>query len=260
MKQYPVIILAGGEKGPLFDTTGYVDKAQIPIHGRAMVEWVVDAFHACPAVGDLVVVGSSQLDDLPAMVHVRKRLFVGMNVVQNLLHAVTYVKHRVYRSAAEHDGYVVSFCDAVFLTPEVIAATLDTIATADADVVLHYVDRDSFESAGFPTQRTYIPVGNRQLTGSTIYYVRKFSPLLGLLPRLVQLRQHRKDPNKMFEILGCDGTSLDDIARSLSERLALEIKIFVSPHAELGLDVDKPSDLELAHETLGVRLRNRGVG
>ena len=61
----------------------------------------------------------------------------------------------------------------------------------------------------------------------------------------------------MFEILGCDATSLDAIERSLSERLSLEIKLFVSPHPELGMDVDKPSDLELARRVLGQKLRNR---
>jgi molybdopterin-guanine dinucleotide biosynthesis protein A len=259
MKRYPIIILAGGEKGPLFEPTGYLEKARIPIHGRAMVEWVVQAFHECPRAGDLVVVGSSRLDELPALAHVRRRLCVGANVVQNLLHAITYVKHRVYRSAARHDGYVISFCDAVFLTPEVIDSTLATIESADADVVLHYVDRRAFEAAGLLAQRTYLPVGDRRLTGSTIYYVRKFSKLFGLLPLLAQLRKHRKDPDKMFEILGCRGTSLEDIERSLSERLSLKIKICVSPHPELGLDVDKPPDLELAQQVLGERLQDRGA-
>ncbi len=254
MKRYPVIILAGGEKGPLFETTGFVEKARIPIHGRAMVEWVIHAFHDCPRAGELVVVGSSRLDGLPAMTLVRKRLWEGWNLVQNLLHAVTYVKHRVHGGAAEHAGYVISFCDAVFLTPEVIGAVLETIQRAEADVVLHYVDRQSFEAAGLPAERTYLPVGDLQLTGSTIYYVRKFGKILRLLPQLAQLRKHRNDPDKIFEILGCDGTDLADVERSLSERLSLDVRLCVSPHAELGMDVDKPSDLELAQKVLGERL------
>jgi GTP:adenosylcobinamide-phosphate guanylyltransferase len=255
MKRYPVIILAGGEKGPLFETTGFVEKALIPIHGQTMVERVVEAFHECPRAGDIVVVGSSRLDALPAMTHVRKRLFTGINLVQNLLHAITYVKHRLYRSAAKHNGYVISFCDAVFLTPQIIGDTLQTIEAADADAVLHYVDRTSFEVAGLPTKRTYIPVGGRQLTGSTIYYVRKFSKVFGLLPQLARLRKHRKDPQKMLDAIGCEASSLQAVEQALLDRFSLNVRLCVSPHPGLGLDVDKPSDLELAERLLENRLR-----
>lgn len=250
MKRFPVIILAGGEKGPLFSATGFAEKALIPIHGQTMVERVVEAFHESPRAGDIVVVGSSRLDALPAMSHVRKRLFTGINVVQNLLHAITYVKHRLYHSASKHDGYIISFCDAVFLTPQIVDDTLETIEAADADVVLHYVDRSSFERAGLPAQRTYIPVGGHQLTGSTIYYVRKFSKVFGLLPRLARLRKHRKDPQKMLDAIGGDASSLEAVEQALLDRYSLRVRLCVSPHAGLGMDVDKPSDLELAQRLL----------
>ena len=177
MKKFHVILLAGGEKGPLFETTGYLEKALIPIRGKPMLSRVIEAFRACRRVDEIVVVGSSSLDTLEAMAHVRKRIFTGINVVQNLVHAVTYVKHRLYGGASDHNGYVISFCDAVFLTPEIIDDTLQAIEELDSDVVLHYVERSTFEEAGLPAQRTYIPVAGRQYTGSTIYYVRRFSKI-----------------------------------------------------------------------------------
>ena len=133
MKKYHVLLLAGGEKGPLFETTGYVEKALIPIHGKTMLSRVIEAFHASKRVDKIVVVGSSNLDSLDAMRHVRKRIVAGLNVVQNLLHAVTYVKHRLCGSISDHNGYVISFCDAVFLTPDIIDDTLQTIEELDSD-------------------------------------------------------------------------------------------------------------------------------
>ena len=71
------------------------------------------------------------------------------------------------------------------------------------------------------------------------------------MPTLIQLRKHRKDPEKMFQLIGCQpGESLDQIAERLSERLGISVKICVSPHARLGMDVDKPSDLEVAERLL----------
>lgn len=250
MKKYHVVLLAGGEKGPLFEPTGYAEKALIPIHGKAMLSRVIEAFHASVRVDKIVVVGSSNLDRLDAMRYVRKRIVAGMNVVQNLLHAITYVKHRLYGSATEHNGYVISFCDAVFLTPEMIDDTLQTIEDVDSDVVLHYVEEATLERAGLPTNRTFIPVGDQRYTGSTIYYVRRFTKVFAAMPKLVQLRKHRKDPQKLLAQIGCQGTSLEEIEQAMSQYLAARVRICVSQHARIGVDVDKPSDLTLAERIL----------
>ena len=74
MKPYHVILLAGGEKGPLFESTGYAEKALIPIHGKSMLHRVIEVFRASQHVGEIVVVGSSSLDKIEAMRHVHKRV------------------------------------------------------------------------------------------------------------------------------------------------------------------------------------------
>ena len=76
--KFNVIILAGGEKGPLFDTTGYTEKALLPIHGIPMLSRVIDVFHGNARVDQIVVVGSENLDSLPGMERVRKRIFVSI--------------------------------------------------------------------------------------------------------------------------------------------------------------------------------------
>jgi GTP:adenosylcobinamide-phosphate guanylyltransferase len=250
MKKFHVILLAGGEKGPLFETTGYLEKALIPIHGKPMLSRVIEAFHACERVDEIVVVGSSRLDSLEAMTHVRKRIFTGLNVIQNLLHAVTYVKHRLYRGASDHNGYIISFCDAVFLTPEIIDDTLRSIEELDSDVVLHYVEKSTFAEAGLPTNRTYIPVAGGHYTGTTIYYVKKFSKIFAVIPKLLELRKHRKDPGALIHLIGCEGADLPQIAEAMSRELSARVQICISEHAGLGLDVDKPADLELAEQVL----------
>lgn len=251
MTAFNVILLAGGERGPLYEPTGYEEKALIPIHGEPMLSRVIGVFRKCSHVDQIVVVGSSRLDELEAMQHVRKRLFTGINVVQNLLHAVTYVKHRLYGGRSDHPGYVVSFCDAVFLTPEIVESTLAEIAGDEADVVLHYVQRSAFEDAGLPAERTYLPVAGMELTGTTIYYVRRFKHIFSIMPKLVAIRRHRKDPQRFLELIGChSGMSLPEIEEAISERLGIRLRIAVSPYPELGMDVDKPADLELAEQLL----------
>lgn len=256
MKKHTVIILAGGEKGPLYEPTGYEIKALIPIHGKPMIDWVVESFARCQLVENIVVVGSEALDDCAAMVHVRQRIFTGVNLFQNLLHAVTYVKTVLYNNAPEHNGYVISFCDAVFLTTDIIEDTLNHINETPADFILHYIEKSSFEQAGIPAKRTYIPIGDKLYTGSTIYYLKKFSSLKKFIPILLQMRKNRKNPRGLLDAIGCEGTSFMEIEQKLSSQINTKLRILVSPHAYMGMDVDKPSDLELAKQLLSTPWRH----
>lgn len=247
---FNVIILAGGTAEALTDGTGVDEKASLTIHDQPMLEWVLKAFHDSPEAGHLVVVGSERLDKLRCMQYARKRIVQGLSVVQNLLHAVGYIKTRFYRGESEHLGYVVSFGDAVFLTPEIVSETLRAIREADADIVLHYVERQTFVDADLPAERTYIPVGGKEYTGTGIYYVRKFSKVFSSLDKLVEMRKNRKDPQGILRVIGCEGEDFPAIESALSKHLEAKVRILISPHAGMGMDVDKPSDYALAKRIL----------
>jgi len=247
---YNVIILAGGAGGPLTDATGVAEKALLTIHGRTMLDRVVDAFDASPETANIVVVGSDHLDRLECMSKVRKRIPRGLNLVQNLLHAVGYIKHRLYKGAKGHDGYIVSFCDAVFLTEPIITDTLQSIRNSDADIVMHYVERSTFERDGLPAERTYIPIGKGHYTGTTIYYVRTFSKVLSSLDKLAEMRKNRKDPRGILRVIGCEGEDFPAIEQALSRHLDAKVRLLISAHAGMGMDVDKPADYELAKALL----------
>lgn len=250
MGKLTLIILAGGEKGPLYEATGYEVKALIPIYGKPMIDWVIEAFHQQQHIGDIVVVGPEELETCASMRFVRKRIAPGINLLQNILSAVHYVKSSIYEYRDDHEGYLFSFCDAVFLTDEIVADTLAGIVRRKADVHLHYVEKTSFEKEQLPSKRTYIPVGDKLYTGSTVYYIRKFSLVKSMVDLFGKLRKNRKDPHGLLRALGCEEKSLLEIEQTLSARLTADVSISVSEHARLGMDVDKPSDLALAKEVL----------
>lgn len=92
MDPFNLVILAGGEKGPLYNAYGCSIKAMLPIHGKPMLDWVVEAFSKSQYIDSIVVVGPEELENLQSMQYVRKRIFEGVHVVQNMAHAVTYIK------------------------------------------------------------------------------------------------------------------------------------------------------------------------
>ncbi len=250
MRTYNLIILAGGEKGPLSDETGYFNKAMLPIHGKPMLEWVIDAFEGSGLIENIVVVGDKSLKELDCINRVRKRIFGGINVIHRLVNAVAYIKTMIYHQKSKHGGYLISFCDAVFLTSEIVKKTLESMDDDQSDITLHYIEKSTFEAAGISTKRTYLPVGDQLFTGSTIYYIKKFSLVTKIIPDLVTARKIRKDPHRLLKHFECEGKTLPEIETTLSYKLKCRFRIKVNPFPEMGMDVDKPSDLKLAEKLL----------
>ena len=251
MKKYNLILLAGGEQQPLFEVTGVLNKSQISIHGNPMIGWVLDAFRSCGKIADIVVAGPHELEELPCMQGVRKRVHGGGSVLESLVNSVGYVKARLSNDESEvHRGYLISFGDAVFLNEEVIREMMDNIESSNADIVLHYVEKETFARAGLSVKRTFIPMGDGHYTGTTIYYVRRFRDLAGCIVQLARLRKYRKQPGKLLEVLGCTGMNMSEIENQLSKALSVKLRIFPIDRPEAGMDVDKPVDLELAREWL----------
>lgn len=254
VKKYNLIVLAGGEQEPLFKVTGVRNKSQISIHGKPMIGWVLDAFRRCGKIADIVVAGPAELEALPCMEGVRKRVHGGGSAWESLVNAVGYVKARVPVDEDEvHRGYLISFGDAVFLDQDVIGEMLENIESSAADIVLHYVELETFARVGLSVKRTFIPMGRAGYTGTTLYYVRRFRDLAGCLLQMAQLRKVRKQPDKLLETLGCTGMNMGEIEASLSASLSLKVKLFAIDRVEAGMDVDKPVDLELAREWLAAK-------
>lgn len=252
MEKLNLIILAGGRKGPLFEPYGYENKALLPIHGKPMLDWVVEAFRASGCIDRIVVVGPEELDNLESMQFVDRRIDATPSLIRNIMRGITYVRWTWYRNSPGHSGYIITFCDAAFLTPEAITDTVEHIQNSPHDLILHYVEKASFEDRGLPTERTWIPVEDKFYTGTTIYYVRKFSNLFRSLHLIGDLRKNRKSSQGLLGVMGLKGLSLPEIQRSLSDRTGRDIGLYISDYPELGMDVDKPADLELAKSVLPV--------
>src|SRR5690606_2194538 len=119
------------------------------------------------------------------------------------------------------------------------------------------VSRQTSE-ARFPGQRrTYVHLRSGAYTGGNCVLV---APSLLLKQRELfdQAVALRKDPVRMARLLGLGfivkfllrRLEAADIERVVQERLGIHGAIVEVPYAEIGFDVDKPEDLELARRLL----------
>ena len=220
-------------------------EAEIPVGGRPMALWVLEALKASPSITSIGLVGPESLgSDQVVMAPMVGDMFG--NILQGLSTA-----------PAKEEAVLFVTSDIPWLTVPVIETFL-TNAPRDVDVVYPIIPKAVAE-ARFPgTKRTYVRLKEGVFTGGNLFLA-KVDAVPRLKERAQVLLQHRKSPLTLARDVGL-GLLLRLMLGQLSVRQA-EIRVggilnitgraLIFPHAEAGVDVDKPEDLALAERELG---------
>jgi hypothetical protein len=147
--------------------------------------------------------------------------------------------------------------DIPLITPEMVAWTMDNSLLLDADLVYHVIVKEDME-ARFPgSNRTYVPLKNVRVCGGdlNVLSTRIVDTHAALWDRLAEAR---KSPLKQAAIFGprilfgilLRRFALEALASTLSARLELDARAVISPFPEIGMDIDKPYQYDLASAEL----------
>lgn len=244
------VILAGGD-GAVIDPAVSV-KGLVPVAGKPMVEWVVDALIAAETVADIAVVVptaenlGSWADKVDKLV-LSKRPFA-----DNLIAGV---------DAFRNDRHVlVTTGDVPALTPEAVDSFVITSLENNADASYPLIRKDDMV-AQFPgSERTFIRIAGGPVTGGNMMVL---SPDVVHRNRDIgqRLFETRKSPVRMAQVIGFGFIvklltgQLDpvDVERKMEELLGGHCLAVFTPHASIGADVDKPIDVVVAERVLYAR-------
>lgn len=251
---YDAIILAGGEnKEPLGRFSSQPYEAMIEIDGRPMVTFVADALAATPQVEKIFVVGPvEQLAhcDFPANTILVEG---GNTIVETIQLGVNALGHQ--------RKVLVVTADIPLLTPVAIEDFLGKCGKDDVDLYYPIVSKETNNQYYPGNKRTYVRFTDGTYTGGNIFLVNP-----EIVPRCLvvaeELINNRKNPFKLCCLLGWGfvlrfliGTlSLSKVKERVAELLGVTGAIIQSNYPELGIDVDKPSDLELVRTTFSFRI------
>lgn len=258
------LVMAGARNdGPLQEVSDAPYEALIDIGGKPMIAYVLDVLRAAPSVGRIAVVGPAQLQEAVPMSDALLVEPAG-SLLDNLERGV-----RALREAGCNGHLLVATSDIPLVTVEAIETFLDLCRRRSAaapggsarfDAYYPMVSREVCD-ARFPgVQRTYVGLKEGQFTGGNVVLV---DPSIVLERRALfeQVVALRKDPVGMARLLGLGfivkflmrRLTAGDIERIVREKIGIVGAVIQVPHAEVGFDVDKPSDLDIARAELGVR-------
>jgi CTP:molybdopterin cytidylyltransferase MocA len=243
------------EDDPLADYTQGGPKALIPIAGKPMIAHVVDAVAGSRYVEHLAVVDLDPDLDVTFSVPVEHVPGTG-DLLGNVEAGLRYAVDRY----PDLDGVVLSTSDVPTITAEVIDTFIKMCFETDHTLYYPIVERSVMETRFPKSSRTYVHLREGDFAGGDVFL---FRPGLSVGNRELwdSLAQSRKSALRQVRMFGI-WPLLKLIARRLSlaeaERRACDVlqirgHAVVFPYPEVGMDVDKPFQLEIARAELKQR-------
>lgn len=249
------IVTAGGiprPEDPLYTYSNGDSKALIDVAGKPMVQWVLDALGGSKRVSNVIVVGLSSKSGVTC----KKPLYFVSNQGRMLANIVTGINKALEINKRTKYVMVVS-SDIPTVKAEMVDWLVDTCMETKDDLYYGVCPRDVMEARFPDSRRTYTHLKDMDVCGAdmNIAHVRMATEHLDLWESLIG---SRKSPLRQASLIGW-GTlfalftrrlTLEDAVRRVRERIGVNARAIVWPHAEPCMDVDKPSQLELLRADL----------
>lgn len=243
------LVLAGSRNdGPLKQCSSVPYEAMITIGRKTMVEYVIDALRNSKRVGRIVVVGPS---DVPG--------FCSREDV-TVIKAQGKLMENVSRGVECLPGakrVLLATCDIPLITTQAIEDFLDRCGNRSAQFYYPVIPREVVEKSFFQTRRTYVTFKEGDFTGGNLFLI---DP--GAVNRCMEIGQQlvdaRKSPFRISKLMGVPFllrfmlrmVSLKEAEEKASDVLGINGVVVVTTFPEVGVDVDKPCDLELVSKVL----------
>ena len=248
MTKVDVVILAGAPNtGSLAEVSDASWEALISVDGRPMVEYVIDTMLKTESLGQLVIVGPNELKSLaPA-----NSIFVPCkdSMVANLKVGIEAL------GVDKAPFLLVATGDIPLLTPEAVNDFITRCFRYEAKIYYPLVSREATQAKYPEVERTYFTLQEGTFTGGNLMLLDPsiLEQKYELVDQLVLLR---KKPAKIIKMLGIKfiykyvrkTLSIEEIEKRAEVIIGAKGKAIISHYPEIGIDVDKPSDLKLMEE------------
>lgn len=248
MNDWRCIILAAGRgpDDPMAKAFGVEHKCTLPLAGKPMLQWVLDALRGSELKKPFIVV-----IDNPAVIPFQTDVDTLPAASSAPASAIAALKH------IQSYPVLITTGDHPLLTSEMVNHMLTASGITNADVCVGLATAETINAAYPETKRTYFNLGGTLVSGCNLFAV-KSAAGLKLLERWQDLERNRKKPWKLIAAFGVKpilwfafGMLTPDRAFAhLSSKLGIKVVPVFLPFAEAAIDVDKPSDHVLAEKIL----------
>lgn len=243
-----MLVLAGQREGvvdPLCAQAGIEWKALLPIHGKPMIDYVLAALAACPALAK------------PVWISGMDTALIAKGLKQSPSEAGPASSVVAAAQAGLPTPFLVTTCDHPLLSPKMIEDFIEGAQASGADFALGLASKDIIQPAYPHVKRTYLKFRDDSVSGCNLFYVKNQRGLRAIeFWRAAQ--NDRKKPIKLARRLGfgmliryiTGRLSVQGAFQHAADKLGITACPVMLNSPEAAIDVDKPSDLELVESIL----------
>ena len=256
------IVLAGGLPGPddpIYQYSQGKPKSLVKLGEKTMIEWIVGALQAAKGIDDVLIVGiTEEMAAEAGVVFDRPVAYLPAsgNVVTNNYNAVRYWQSQ----KPDRDTYLLCLGDVPLINAEMVDYYIE--ACQPHNCVLYYsVVTDEVMEARFPgSNRSFVRFTEANVAGGDIYIFK--AALLQKNEAFFQaFVEARKNAFQLARTLGFKfliklilrRLSLAELEETGQRIFNEPIKVVPVKYAELGMDADKPNQIELVEAELKKR-------
>jgi CTP:molybdopterin cytidylyltransferase MocA len=252
------VILAGAlNEGKLKESSPERWEALIDLEGKPLIRHSVDPLIAAKTIDRIVVVGP---------VEEIRPVLAGLDIdivppTGDMFDNVIVGCRRLAETAGPKSRLtLVSAADIPLITAEVVDGLVAICLELGGDAFYPVASRETME-AKFPgTKRTYATLREGTLTGGNLFVV-DGEVLAQVAPQAKALIAGRKNPLKMAGSLGIGfifrlllgRLTISALETFVGGKFGFKARAVIVPWAEIGIDVDKPEDLDLVKAYLQQR-------
>lgn len=255
-KNWTAIVLAAGRgpDDPMAKAYGVSHKCALPVNGVPMLRRVVNALQKSQSITSIAISIESPAIVREALAEKDSRISIIPSESSAPLSASVAIRKNPAFPVLITTG------DHALLTPEMVDYFCGHAERSSADFSAGLATAEVIMKAHPQSVRTFFRFGKDRVSGCNLFAITNESGLR-ILEKWQYLEPSRKKPWRLVAAFGLPALirfamgalSLDGAFRIVSSRLGLIAKPVLMPFAEAAIDVDKPSDLELAEAILELR-------
>lgn len=249
------IVTAGGTldpKHPFYPITHGGPKSMVSIAGKPMVQWVIDALAQSSSVERITVVGLPLETDLQC-----DRPLMLLPDTGDRISGLCSAAQEILRRGSNAAQVIIASSDIPALRGEMVDWLVCQLQEPPADILYTVIERDMMERAFPQPHRTYAHLKDVEIYGGDIHLV-KLETAAQESAMWKQLVLARKSALRFASLIGYDTLfflklrqlTLADAQTTFCKRLGIPVQAALSPYPEMGMDVDRPAQLDLLQDYL----------